>query len=60
MGWNRQRLAAVALLLLLIPIAGRVPALAALALLTVTMVALVSFEARRLAAARDAVRHQAE
>lgn len=56
-GWNRQRLAACAALLLLMPVAASIPALVALALLTVVLVALISFEALRMSSERDRIRH---
>jgi hypothetical protein len=44
-------------LLLLIPLAARVPALTALAMLTVVMVALIGYEARHYAELRRRIRH---
>ena len=57
-GWNVQRLLASALLLALLPVAHAVPALVALAMLTVVLAALISYEALRLAQERDRIRHQ--
>jgi low temperature requirement protein LtrA len=56
-GWNIQRLVVSAALLLLLPVAAAVPALAALAVLAGLLIGLIAFEALHLAAARDAVRH---
>ncbi len=55
---NRQRLACAALLLVLIPAAVELPALATLALLAGVLTALIGYEAVRFAGARDRVRHQ--
>jgi low temperature requirement protein LtrA len=57
---NRQRLAAAALLLVLIPVAPEVDALVALAVVTVVMIALIAYEALRLREARMRVRHPQE
>jgi low temperature requirement protein LtrA len=54
---NRQRLVVVVLLLALLPLAVRLPALATLAVVTGVCVALVAYEAIRFAEARDRVRH---
>ena len=56
-GWNVQRLVVSAALLLLLPVAAAIPALAALAVLAGLLLGLIAFEAWHLAAARDAVRH---
>ena len=56
-GWNIQRLVVSAALLLLLPVAAALPALAALAVLAGLLIGLIAFEALHLAAARDAVRH---
>jgi low temperature requirement protein LtrA len=54
---NRPRLS-VALVLLAAPlVVGGLPALAALALLTAVLIALIAFEVIRYAEARDAIRH---
>jgi low temperature requirement protein LtrA len=55
---NRQRLACAALLLVLIPAAVELPALATLAILAGVLTALIGYEAVRFAEARDRVRHQ--
>jgi low temperature requirement protein LtrA len=55
---NRQRLACAALLLVLIPAAVELPALATLAILAGVLTALIGYEALRFAEARDRVRHQ--
>ena len=55
---NRQRLACAALLLVLIPAAVELPALATLALLAGVLTALIGYEAVRFSEARDRVRHQ--
>jgi low temperature requirement protein LtrA len=57
-GWNVQRLLASALLLALLPVAHALPALVALATLTVVLAALISYEALRLAQERDRIRHR--
>ena len=54
---NVQRMVVAALLIALIPLAGQMPALAALALVSAVMVALIAFEARRFSEVRDRVRH---
>src|SRR4051794_31565625 len=54
---NPRRLAAAGLLLALIPVATAIPALAALAVVTAILCALVAYEAMRFAAARDRIRH---
>jgi low temperature requirement protein LtrA len=54
---NRQRLVLGVVLLALVPVARHVDALAALAGVSVLLWALITYEATRFAAARDAVRH---
>jgi low temperature requirement protein LtrA len=54
---NRQRVAVAALLVVLVPVAWRLPALAALGLLAAVLAALIAFESTRYAEARHAVRH---
>lgn len=56
--WNPHRLLAAALLLLLVPVAWRVPAILALALVCGVLVGLVAWEVVRSASVRDRVRHQ--
>ncbi len=48
------------LLLVLIPVAGGMPALAALGLLAAVMVGLIAFEALRFAEIREQIRHEEE
>ena len=55
---NVQRVVVAALLLALIPVGVRIPALAALGLVTAIMVALIAFEAVRFSDLRDRVRHE--
>jgi low temperature requirement protein LtrA len=55
--WNIQRAVVAVLLAALIPVATAVPALVALALVTVLLCALVAYEAIRFAEARDRIRH---
>jgi low temperature requirement protein LtrA len=55
--WNPHRTATAILLLALIPLAWRLPALAALAVVAVVLAALVGYEALRFREARDRVRH---
>ena len=55
---NPHRTVVALLLLALIPVGALLPALATLALLAAVLVALISYEAIRYAAARDAVRHR--
>ncbi|MBA2741701.1 MAG: low temperature requirement protein A [Actinobacteria bacterium] len=57
---NRQRLVVSVLLLVLIPIALELPALATLATVAALCVGLIAYEAIRFAAARDRVRHPVE
>ena len=54
---NRPRLVVAIGLLLLVPLAGQLPALAALAVVAALLVAMITYEAVRYAAARDAIRH---
>jgi low temperature requirement protein LtrA len=55
---NRQRLVCAALLVVLIPLAVELPALATLALLAAIMAALVAFEALHFAEARERLRNK--
>jgi low temperature requirement protein LtrA len=55
---NRQRLVTALLLLALIPAAGRIPALSAVAVLAALLATLVGYEATHFAQARDRIRHQ--
>ncbi len=55
--WNPHRTIAAALLLILLPVAWRLPALASLALVTGLLSALVAYELFRFRQARDRVRH---
>jgi low temperature requirement protein LtrA len=55
---NRHRLACAIVLLALIPLAGEVDALVALAVLTAVLAGLIVYETVRFAEARDRVRHQ--
>ncbi|MGH3343639.1 MAG: low temperature requirement protein A [Carbonactinosporaceae bacterium] len=57
---NRQRVAVVAALCALLPLAGRMPALAALGMLTAVTVGLVGYEALRFADVRQRIRHRDE
>ena len=52
-GWNVQRLVAAAVLLLLLPVAAQLPAMAALGVLLVVLVGLIGYEAVVLAADRE-------
>jgi low temperature requirement protein LtrA len=56
--WNPHRTIAAACLLLLLPFAWRLPAVAALGVVAAVLVALVVYELVRFGAARDEVRHQ--
>ena len=56
-GWNVQRLVAAAVLLLLLPVAAQLPAIAALGVLLVVLVGLIGYEAVVLATERDRIRH---
>ncbi|MEJ7707130.1 MAG: low temperature requirement protein A [Nocardioidaceae bacterium] len=55
--WNPHRSLVAALLLLLLPVAWQLPALASLALVAGLLVALVGYEVMRFGQARDQVRH---
>ena len=55
---NVHRSVAAALLLVLIPLAAQIPALAALGLVTAVMVAVIAFEAVRFSDIREQVRHE--
>jgi low temperature requirement protein LtrA len=56
---NVQRSVVAVLLVVLLPVAAQLPALAALGLLTALMVGLIAYEAIKHAQAREAVRHGA-
>jgi low temperature requirement protein LtrA len=55
--FNNPRLVAATALIVLIPLATRLPALASLALVSVIACALITFEVFRYAEARDRIRH---
>ena len=55
--WNPHRTVVAIALLLLLPVAWRVPALAALAIVAALLSALVAYELFRFRQARDQVRH---
>ena len=55
--WNRQRLVVAAALVLLLPAATAVPAIAALAVLAGLLLGLIAFEVLAMGEAREAVRH---
>ena len=55
---NRERIAVVVLILMLIPLAAHLPALLTLALLAVVLAALVAWETHRYANERHQIRHQ--
>ncbi|MEJ7708022.1 MAG: low temperature requirement protein A [Nocardioidaceae bacterium] len=55
--WNPHRSFVATLLILLLPVAWRLPALASLALVASLLVALVGYEVLRFGQARDQVRH---
>ncbi len=57
---NVPRLVVAALLVLAVPVAARLPALASLAVLAGLLVGLVAYEAMRYAEARHRVRHEVE
>jgi low temperature requirement protein LtrA len=60
-GWGHGRPAATAVLIALVPVAARAPALMALALVTVVCVALIAYEALRYPYARSWIRsHRGE
>jgi low temperature requirement protein LtrA len=54
---NKQRLGVAVLLVVLLPVVAHVPALAAFAVLTALMVALICYEVTKFGAAREAMRH---
>ena len=56
--WNVQRLLVAGVLVALLPVAVRIPALASLAMLTALLGGLISYEAGRMAVARGQIRHQ--
>jgi low temperature requirement protein LtrA len=55
--FNRPRLVATGVLIVLAPVATRLPALLSLALVALTACGLIAFEVRRYAEARDRIRH---
>ena len=55
--WNPHRTLTAALLLLLLPVAWQLPAIASLVLVAAVLVALVVYELVRFGAAREEVRH---
>jgi low temperature requirement protein LtrA len=55
--WNNQRAVAGLVCIALVPVATAVPALAALALVTAVLCALIAYEAIRFAEARNRIRH---
>jgi len=57
---NVQRAAVAAVLLALMPVGTRIPALAALGLLATVTTALIAFEAVHFAAVRERVRHEGD
>ncbi len=57
---NKQRIGAAVLLLALIPIAGEVDAIVALAIVSAVMVGLIAYEAVRFREARSRIRHPQE
>jgi low temperature requirement protein LtrA len=57
---SRQRLLCAVLLMLLVPAAVELPALATAGILAVVLIALVAYETLRFAEARDRIRHQLE
>jgi len=56
--WNPHRTVAAVLLLALVPVAWRLPAIAALGLVAGVLVALVAYEVVRFGEAREQVRHR--
>jgi hypothetical protein len=56
---NTQRVVVAAALVALLPVASRIPALAALSLLCLLLSALIAYETVRYSAARHAIRHAA-
>jgi len=57
---STQRLVCAVLLVVLVPVAVAIPALATLGVLAAILVALIAYEALRFAEARDRIRHQLE
>ncbi len=57
--WNPHRTIAAVLLLVLLPVAWHLPALASLALVALVLAALVAYEVRQFGEAREQVRHPA-
>ena len=55
---NRQRLMCAVLLLLLLPVAVEIPALATVTMLAAVLTVLISYEALHFAEARDRIRHE--
>lgn len=55
--WNRQRLLVSALIVLLLPLVWSAPAILTLAVLALLTTGLITFEAVRLASAREEIRH---
>ena len=55
---NKQRLAMAVVLLALIPLGTHIDALAALAIMTTLVIALIAYETIRFADARDRIRHE--
>jgi low temperature requirement protein LtrA len=55
--WNRPRLVAASVLVILAPIATAIPALLALALVAIAACTLIAYEFVRYAEARDRIRH---
>jgi low temperature requirement protein LtrA len=58
--WSRTRLIASAVILLLIPAATQIPALAALGVLTGVMAVLITFESMTYSELREQVRHEGD
>ena len=58
--WNPHRSLVAAILVLLLPIAWQLPALASLAVVAALLAGLVGYEVRRFGSARAEVRHQHE
>ena len=57
---NRHRLVAAALVMVLLPVAIEIPALATLAVVAALLVALITYETLHFAEARDRLRHEVE
>jgi low temperature requirement protein LtrA len=55
---NRQRLGCAVLLVLLLPVAVEIPALATVTLLAAVLTGLIAYEALHFAEARDRIRHE--